>query len=367
VMKIRSYCRKYLRFLILAAFCLIIVALSGCVMAGPKHISMGRADYNEVINRTEDEQMLLAIVKGRYGETTSLLTVSGVAANVRFNTTVGLEAGFGSKDISGENLLIGGLAYEENPTITYAPVQGEKYLWEIFSPIPIDFLVLSIRNYINSALFLSILTNRINDMRNPTFLVAPSAAPDHRFQRFAELFMELSRSGVLDTVVAPEKDHPFSMLITRYAPDHSEKVHEYLRLLGLPIPEYKTEDIIIPLYFAIKGQESEGIAISTRSTIDLIQILEAAIEIPEEHASEGIAINYPALGLPGKDIHIHSSKDKPGQATVAVKYRGYWFYIDDTDINTKLFYKIVRSLWSVSIAASADQRATPVLTLPVSR
>ena len=38
---------------------------------------MGRADYNEAINRTEDEQMLLSIVKGRYGETFSLLAVRG--------------------------------------------------------------------------------------------------------------------------------------------------------------------------------------------------------------------------------------------------------------------------------------------------
>ena len=56
---------------------------------------MGRADYNEAINKTEDEQMLLSIVKGRYGETFSLLAVSGVAANVRFRTNAGVEVGFG--------------------------------------------------------------------------------------------------------------------------------------------------------------------------------------------------------------------------------------------------------------------------------
>jgi hypothetical protein len=42
---------------------------------------MGRADYNEAINKTEDEQMLLSGVGGRYGETFSLLSVSGVAAS----------------------------------------------------------------------------------------------------------------------------------------------------------------------------------------------------------------------------------------------------------------------------------------------
>jgi hypothetical protein len=52
---------------------------------------------------------------------------------------------------------------------------------------------------------------------------------------------------------------------------------------------------------------------------------------------------------------------------VSVKYRGYWYYIDQTDMHTKLFYHMVRMLWSVSIAAAADQRAAPILTIPVSR
>ena len=54
-------------------------------------------------------------------------------------------------------------------------------------------------------------------------------------------------------------------------------------------------------------------------------------------------------------------------SSVAAKHRGYWFYIDETDVHTKLFYVILRTLWSVSIAAASDQSAAPVLTIPVSR
>jgi hypothetical protein len=88
-------------------------------MLGPSSISMGRAEYNEAINRTEDEQMLLSIVKGRYGETYSLLAVSGVAANVRFSGNAGVQVGFGPKSYYEGNLVpfSGGLTYEENPTI----------------------------------------------------------------------------------------------------------------------------------------------------------------------------------------------------------------------------------------------------------
>ena len=78
----------------LVILCLALGMLSGCAKVGPRSISMGRAAYNESINKTEDEQMLLSIVKGRYGETSSLLTVSGVAANINFSAKAGVQAGF---------------------------------------------------------------------------------------------------------------------------------------------------------------------------------------------------------------------------------------------------------------------------------
>jgi hypothetical protein len=64
---------------------------------------------------------------------------------------------------------------------------------------------------------------------------------------------------------------------------------------------------------------------------------------------------------------IHSSQNKPINATIAVKHRGYWFYIDEADTRTKRFFEMLRALWSVSIAASSDRKMAPVLTVPVSR
>jgi hypothetical protein len=330
---------------------------------------MGRATYSETINRTEDEQMLLSIIKSRYGETVSLLAVSGVTANVRFSANAGVQAGFGpSEDYAGNIIpFSGGFIYEENPTITYAPVQGAQYLRQLMSPLPLDILVLSMRTGTDSARYLTILVDRINDMRNPDFLDAPSAEPDSRFERFVGLDMELRKAGVLDILANPGKEVTFNILISNYAPVYSEKVREYLALLGLSMPKGESEDIFLPVYFSVKRGELDGMAISTRSVIDLIEILSASIEIPQEHVSSGMVIHYPTMGLAGKNIHIHSSKEKPNQAAVAVRHRGYWFYIDDTDMQTKLFYRTVRTLWSVRIAAAADQTVAPVLTIPVSR
>ena len=331
---------------------------------------MGRADYNEAINKTEDEQMLLAIVKGCYGETFSLLTVSGVAANVRFGAKAGAQVGIGPSSNYDGNLVpfSAGLAYEENPTITYAPVHGEKYMRQLMSPIPLNMLVLLSQASKLQANYLTLLANRINDMRNPDFFEAPSAIPDPRFQRFVEVSKELDQAGVIQFVEDQRKEVQFDILITGYAPAFSEKVRSYLALLGIPMPVEESKDIILPVYFGVKGGGMGGIAISTRSTFDLIEILRAAVEIPQEHVGTGgVAIKYPPPGLAGKNIHIHASESKPKRAVLAVKHRGYWFHIDDADMRTKLFYTVVRTLWSVSIAAAGDQRAAPILTIPVNR
>ncbi len=153
----------------------------------------------------------------------------------------------------------------------------------------------------------------------------------------------------------------------RYGPAHVKQVCAYLQLLGLPIPSNLAKDLIIPVYFSIKRKEWDGIAISTRSTADLIEILQAAIDIPKEHSAAGLTYPSVPAGLAGKDLHIHTSKEKPERAAVSVTYRDYWYYIDQTDMHTKLFYHMARRLWSVSIAEAADQRAAPILTIPVSR
>jgi hypothetical protein len=76
---------------------------------------------------------------------------------------------------------------------------------------------------------------------------------------------------------------------------------EYLTLLGLPLPDNESEDIVFPVYFAVKDQDLQGVGISTRSTGDLIQILRATVEVPQEHKISGVTIEYPEVGWVGAE------------------------------------------------------------------
>ena len=348
-------------------FLLVLVLLSGCAVVGPQSISAGRASYAEAINKTEDEQVLLSIVKGRYGETYSLLAVSGVAANMRFRAEAGIEAAFGPDSRAGENLLLGGFAYEENPTITYAPVQGEKYIRELMSPIPLEILMLSLRSATFSDRVLTFLVTRANGLHNPDFEMVSLPDQKRDFERFVELFSELHNVGALDLSKNPQDEIAFNLLIEGYRSRYANEVNEFLTLLNLPLPKDDQGELIIPVSFAINTEKSWGLGLTTRSTFDLVEILRASVEIPEEHASAGLSVDYPPKGLPGQGIEILSSKEKPKDMSLAVPYRGYWFYIPSNDQQTKAFFSVLRILWSISIAGAIEQADAPVLTLPVGR
>jgi len=342
---------------------------SGCAIVGPRSISRGRLSYAEAINRTEDEQMLLAIVRGRYRETMTLLDVSSIAANMRFQASADAELGFGDEEDYLGNLVpfSAGVVYEENPTITYQPIQGEKYFRQLMAPIPLDVLLLTLNSETHGSGLFTLLVNRINNLRNPGFLEIAPHKPNLRWTRFTELYAKLKSAGIIELVKNPETDETFDLLISDYAPAHSVNVAECLELLDLSTLMDDSEDIVIPISFSVTAERSLGIGVITRSVYDLFEIMQAAIVVPPEHAEAGLMRAYPPAGLPGQDIKILFSITKPDNASLAVRYRGYWFYIDETDLDTKGFFALTRILWSFTSTTSDSETGVPVLTIPVSR
>lgn len=348
--------------------CLLVLIMAGCSSLGPRSIDAGRSAYAEAISRTEDEQILLSIVKGRYGESASLLQVNAIAANIRFRVDTGLELGFnGDTGVPGENLITGGMAYEENPTITYSPVEGEQYLKQLMTPVPLDFLLLAMRSSTTRKNVFNLLVTRINGLRNPVFLTESLQEPDPGFARFVVLFTQLRRNGILELAGNGEEPGTFALLL-RNDPKYAAEVAEFVSLLELSIPEGSPENIVLPIRLAINRDRSWSMAISTRSTFDLIELMRASVEVPAEHREAGWTIEFPPTGCRESVLKIQSSTSRPAHAARAVQYRGYWFFIDDADQKTKLAFNLLRSLWSIAISSNSDgHHNVPVLTIPVSQ
>jgi len=84
--------------------------------------------------------------------------------------------------------------------------------------------------------------------------------------------------------------------------------------------------------------------------------------------SARLTTEYPKRGLAGGKITIRRAQERPGDAIAAAKFRGWWYYIDGGDLNTKWFFRIFEALLSARLADTAEgARVAPVLTVPVSR
>lgn len=351
------------------ATCLVGSLLAGCTVVGPAAVHSGRLAYNEAIIETDNQQILLVVVRNRYGERSNLLAVASVTANVRVTTNAGIEAGVGDSDNYSGNLVpfSAGVIYEENPTISYTPVGGEQYASQMMSPVSVTSLAQLTGNLADPAPVYYALVSSVNGIYNPDFQ-SPSGSTDVRFVRIVTIMTELASAHRLRWVQDPQQADRFSIIIDHYSPDYEDEVNELSTLLGLSVPENRLSRIVLPVSLAVDGRDSGRIGITTRSVFDLLEILSGAVEVPEQDLARGVAISYPPPGMVGQQLRVLYSKSEPGHASVAVKYRDGWFYIDETDQATKLFFRLLTTLLSVRIAESTGKAsAAPILTVPVSR
>jgi len=349
--------------------CVVGSLLAGCTVVGPSAIRSGRPTYNEAITETNNQQMLLVIIHNRYVEQGSLLAISSVTANVRVATEAGVQLGFGDSDNYAGNLVpfSASTIYEENPTITYVPVAGQQYLHQLMSPLPLATLAQLTGSLIDPASVYTALVYSVNGIYNPDFLFA-SVEPDPRFSRFVTIMAELTQMHRLHWIEDPQHSGSFSIIIDHYAPTYTARVNELLGLLGLPATRNHSPPVVLPVSLALDGRGTGGMGITTRSVYRLVDILSAAVEVPEQDQRNGATSDYPLPGMLGKALRIRYSKVKPDRTAVAVQHRDGWFYIDDNDQATKGFFRLLGALWSVTMAESAAKgSAAPVLTLPVSR
>ena len=62
-------------------------------------------------------------------------------------------------------------------------------------------------------------------------------------------------------------------------------------------------------------------------------------------------------------MRIKSSPQPPDNASVAVNYRNSWYYIDDSDLDSKTTFALLGQVYQLQ---SGDAKTVaPVLTLPV--
>jgi hypothetical protein len=343
---------------------LACVLLSGCQTLGPQTVVAGRAAYNDVIARTSSEQTLGLIVRIRYGDPIGLLAVSSVTANLKFSAQATAQFGIGSKSNYSGNLVpfSAGVGYEDSPTISYLPVAGQSFLTEWLKPISLDTVILSVQVAGRGAGIFGLTVDRLNSLRS-----GGDASPAQRaaFSRAVRLLDELHGLGVADWVPPDEPNGKYELVISGYAPAHTAQVEELVTLLGTPASTQGGAEIRIAASLSSQSHGDAGLAFGTRSVGEILRGAAQGISVPKEHLKAGVVAPSPDDGG-GVGLRIRSSRDAPSTASLAVQHRGWWYYVDDTDLESKQVFQQIQMLFLSAIAEASDSsHAAPVLTIPV--
>ena len=101
--------------------------------------------------------------------------------------------------------------------------------------------------------------------------------------------------------------------------------------------------------------------IEPRSLLGTMFFLSHAISIPLEHQAAGLVVVttdeagsvFEWTDISGDLLNVKCSKKKPKCAAVAVKYRCYWFYIDDRDHSSKATFALLMQLFELQAGGGA--------------
>ncbi len=401
---------------------------AGCAF-GPRTLERTHRRYNEAYLRVDSEELLLNIVRMRYGDPPAEVEVSGIAAQYELTATAEARPFFEAPNPAGSTfrtfpnvLPFAGAGGASRPTITLTPVHSGETVSRYLRPITPDGVVfLAETGWPISAVF-RLWLDGLNGLPNAPSAAGPTRvfAPEYAdFRRAAELLQAMQDRGELTfrkvdeevpgDPIAADRVTGEALIEARKAgfeyrrtPDgaawrlvsrasrlyldlspRAQGSAEYLELVGLLNlrPGLVRYEVIPSTQGCIERRPdappSDRLVLSTRSLIQVLFYLSHGVEVPPEHLATGVA--RATLEPDGRvfdwgqvtgglfTVRACCGKAAPPDAAVAVPYRGYWFYIADTDHATKGTFALMRPSREFDIGSVAGRKGGPVLTLPLGR
>ncbi len=347
---------------------LTLLGASGCASFGPTSVDRDRFDYIQAIAASWKQQTLLNIVKLRYADTPVFLDVAQVIGSYQLQAGVSVGGGvnFGGPPLPNTLSLGTAATYTDRPTVVYTPLTGSHFIRVLMAPIPPPALFLLIESGWPADLLLQIGAQTINGISNRKG-GARGRAADPEFGTLTAAIRRIQASGAvgLRTEVSKETKQEATVLTLGKKDVSAETLADMQlvrRLLGL-----RSDLQGFKVVYGALAEGDDMIAIQTRSGYQIMLELGADIQVPAEHAAE--RRTYPSSPEPaaGPDtlprlVRIQSGSSAPGDAFAAVKYRDYWYWIDDRDFQSKA---VISFLMVIMTLAEKDEKVpAPVVTIP---
>jgi hypothetical protein len=358
-----------------ALLLLPFLSLTACPSIGPATVVRDRFDYSSSVGESWKSQMLLNLVKMRYGDIPVFMDVGQVVAGYSIQRSIQATASvptfyLGPAANATTSTLGGtvGVTHNDSPTITYTPLQGERFARSMMGSIPPASIMNVLQAGIPVDVVLRLAVQSVNSIDNRR--VAGGISREHvrpadpAFYTLLEQLGRIQNAG--DIGVRAGKPDEITLV---FRPNRSAAVNQAVANVAKILNLDPTSREFKVVYGAVQRDKKE-IAILTRSIYEVLLDISYTINVPDEHVAERRVSSTPEGDLGPKGpidplIRITSSSSQPDDAFVAIPYHGYWFSIDDKDPYSKNLFSFILLLFTFVETGSRD--ITPVLSIPTIR
>ncbi|NTV88206.1 MAG: hypothetical protein HGA21_15870, partial [Burkholderiaceae bacterium] len=209
--------------------------LPGCTYLGPASVKATRIEYNQAIQQTNDQELLLNLVRLRYRDTLYFLNVERVASSLEITSSIAANAEI--PEGSAKTFTLGEASYSfmENPTVFYLPLEGEKFVRQMMTPFNLNLLVLLTTSGWSVERVFTVMLREMNGIKNAPSASGPtpSQAPEYRtFHEAMQLLRSIQQQDGFDLGRIPDDE---AALELRFAPalagsEEARRLREILRL-----------------------------------------------------------------------------------------------------------------------------------------
>jgi hypothetical protein len=330
-----------------------------------------RIDYGSAIGDSWKEQTLLNIVKLRYADMPVFLEVAQVIAGYQVQSAVTGSVTLGNftasliDRLTAAGTATAGGTYTDRPTVVYSPLTGVDFLKRLMTPIPPSSVLFMLQSGYSAERIMPIMLDSINGINNESNRLRRPADP--KFTRLIELIREGQLAGAIQIRIERPKDGAESSLLIfgpSKEPMIAEKGTEIKGILGIK-PDLRE----LRVHYGGYSGKNDEIDMMTRSMLQIMLEFAAVVQVPESDVTRGKATPGLAAAssaaLNGPPLRILVTDAPPRDAHVAVQYDGRWFWIADTDIESKYTFGIIMLLFS--IADTGVRGSAPVVTIPANQ
>jgi hypothetical protein len=347
-----------------------LVGLTGCASLGPATVRRDRFDYTTAIAESWKSQMLLNLVKLRYGDTPVFLDVGQVVAGYTVQSTFtaggtvfstsGVVPGVPSSSVS----LGAQGQFTDRPTITYAPLAGERFARAFMAPIPPAAILSLIQAGNPVDAVLRIAVNTINGVQNHFGGDLRAQPADPEFYELIERLRRIQLAGVIGMRVRRGDRDEATLMTFRGPVDPAVEADTVAVRKLLGVDPGATELRVV--YGSVAAHDKE-LAILSRSILEILIELASFISVPEAHVAERRVgpTSPPEMGPSGPMrplVRIASGTQQPADAFVAVPYRDHWFWIDDRDMPSKRLFTFLFFIFT--LVETGGKETPTVITIP---